>query len=247
MATKSNYGNTALPVTPYPIENYGELKQAVQLWADRDDNEFVNQIPNFIDFAQKEINRNLRWPLGYKEVYLYIKNGVAPIPTDYLQGGLITFVDNHQEFRQTAYSEFIYKKNSNPHATANVEKEIIFARRGEDGAYWCFWPPINAPLPTEEQIGQMDYTGDEVVLGYYADPVRLVNDSDTNNLIELCPDILLYSSLKHAAVFTQDKDSEAIWKERESTALKGLETQLKQQRGYITPISIPHTNAKSFW
>ena len=43
----------ALPKVDFPISTYGGLKKAVQLWADRDDPEFVNQIPNFITSVRK--------------------------------------------------------------------------------------------------------------------------------------------------------------------------------------------------
>lgn len=246
MVTNKKYSQTAMPDVAYPIENYGQLKQSVQLWFDRDDNEFVSQIPNFIDFAQKEIQRNLRWPCNQKEAYLYIKNGIAPIPSDWLQNDYIRFIDMHLEFRETSLAEYVYKKNSNPHATIDVEKEIIFTRPGS-GKYWYFWPAINAPIPTDKQIEELDYTGDEVVLGYFWDVPRLINDSDSNDLLELCPDILLYSSLKHAAVFVNDSDAEAMWKDREEVAIKGLNEQMKQQKRFATPVSLPQPNARAFW
>ena len=45
----------AMPDVQNPINTYGWLKKAVYLWADRDDPEFVNQIPNFINFAENAI------------------------------------------------------------------------------------------------------------------------------------------------------------------------------------------------
>lgn len=57
----------------------------MSLWADRDDPEFVNQIPNFINFAERKSIVIYVFLLWKKEVYLDIKDGVAFIPPDYLE------------------------------------------------------------------------------------------------------------------------------------------------------------------
>lgn len=201
--------NYPMVTPPYPISNYGDLKELVQSWSDRDDDEFCEQIPNFVDFAQKEIYRRLRITPMAKEAYLEIDNGAAYIPSDFLEADYIRFIDNNLLMRETTIEEVVGKVNGDLYAKQNVDAEYcrlnaiepVFARMQYR---WIFYPAITAPLPTYDASGAVVLAGNEVVLGYYGDPVRMSEDSDTSPLITLAPEALLYLTLAHAAVYVND-------------------------------------------
>lgn len=237
-----------MPDVTAPITTYGDLKKAVQLWADRDDEEFVNQIPNFISFAQKEILRVMRVPYTTKEAYLAIINGCGAIPTDYLEGDFMRFASAKGQgysFRETSKEEYANAMMTNPTATVDTVKEIIFARFGQ---WWYFFPAINANTPLAEALSTEDaFDGSEVVCSYYWDMPRYINDTDTDSLLQTAPELLLYGALKHAMVFTRDTDSEKMWADRQAKTAKEIAYQTtKSKMSFGAPV-VKAPNANELW
>lgn len=191
----STYNTTA-----YPIQSYKDLKDAVIEWADRDDDEFIDQVPNFINFAEKELYRTIRYAFLEKEAYLKIVNGQCTIPTDWLQTVGIMTANNYITARETTFEEVNLARHN------KFTDELIFARVGKR---WFFYPELNANLPNED--GTMD--GSQVIINYFADTKEMVNDSDGSTLLTVAPDLLLYTALKHACKFVQDSDGAAGWEQ----------------------------------
>lgn len=237
-----------MPTPSMPIDTYSGLVQAVQLWADRDDDEFVNQIPNFIDFAQKEICRVVRNPALLKEAYMQIVNGRVAVPSDYLEGKYMRRITTTPLIRETNIEEVFYNNGKNPQDTIDSVKEIIFARLGQ---YYYFHPQINSSLPEFDiTTGLPTYSGDEIVFTYYWDIPRMsfnTTDEDTPTMLKLAPELYLYGALKHACVFMQDKDSEKMWADRQEKAFEEIEKQTKSEIISTSGVAIPTPNAKAFW
>lgn len=231
-----------MPIAPYPIDNYGGLKQAVQLWADRDDSEFVNQIPNFIAFSMKEGLRLVRSPMTQKEAFLPVVNGEAFVPTDYLQGEYCYLLNGNLSIRETSREEITYMNNSNKMATLDSVKEILFARVGQK---YKFYPQSFSTAIASELEG--NESGLAVVLGYYYDLPMLVNNTDTNPLLVLCPELILYGALKHACVFMRDTDSEKMWLDRQTAGYKQLNEQIQSEKISTGAVAVPTPNYKAFW
>ncbi|WP_420026121.1 phage adaptor protein [Enterobacter hormaechei] len=50
-----------------------------------------------------------------------------------------------------------------------------------------------------------------MIMGYISDTPELVKDSDSCTILTIAPDLLLYMSLKHAALFVQDDEGAQKW------------------------------------
>ncbi|EPT9873093.1 phage adaptor protein [Escherichia coli] len=237
------YSNVTMPVAPFPINTFGGMKEAVQLWADRDDEEFVNQIPNFITFSLKEVERLLMWPSNQKEVYMEISDGWAYVPTDYVMGDYMRFTGRWLNIRETNFEEVLYKNGSDNTATLDTVKEVVFCRLG---SRYAFHPAINCSLPEFDEYGNaINLTGDEVVFGYYFDPLQLTEDSDTNPIIKLAPELVLYGALKHASIFTSDSDMEKVWTDRQQASANQINKQIRSEKMSTgkTVVSQPNFNS----
>lgn len=221
----------AMPNVTYPINTYGGLKQAVALWMDRDDDEFVNQIPNFINMAEKEIYRTLRHPIMEKEAYLQIISGQANIPTDWLETEYILRCKDGVSMRSTSIEEISGLKNGN---LSLMDGETVWARYGKR---FFFFPEINANLPTVDQTtGTTTMDGTEVIIGYYADQPELMADDDTDALLTISPEYLLYTTLKHASVFVQDDEAENRWSSKAQSVRDELDTQKADEEYSGSPL-----------
>lgn len=237
--------NYPVPSVPYPINNYGNLKQAIQLWCDRDDEEFCGQIPNFIDFAQKDMYRILRLEVMQKEAYLEIDDGWAYVPSDWVQSDYLRSLAGNILFRETSYDEVALKNAQHANAPASIgEVEPIFARVGYR---WAFYPKINAPQPTYDESGAVVLQGNEVVLGYYADVGKMESDSDTSGLLNLAPDFFLYTACKHASLFCNDPDAADRAANEAERILKLLEQQNHMMDYKASPKVIPKPSPALFF
>ena len=230
----------AMPDVQNPINTYGWLKKAVSLWADRDDPEFVNQIPNFINFAEKEIYRNLRIPPLEKEVYLDIKDGVAFIPPDYLEAQWMMRSKDGLIFRVTSLEEVDWlKRNNSVNPTNWNQGEVVFARLG---SRFIFYPAIEADTPVYPDDGSPEIPAENaVVLSYYADPPEFWEDSDTSAILTIAPELLLYFALRHASLFVQDDNAVQKWSALGKAILDEVVEQSKKAEYSGSPLVIPNT------
>jgi hypothetical protein len=230
----------AMPDVQYPINTYGWLKKAVSLWADRDDGEFVDQIPNFINFAEKEIYRNLRIPPLEKELYLDIKDGVAFIPPDYLEAQWMMRAKDGLIFRVTSLEEVDWlKRNNSINPTNWNQGEVVFARLG---SRFIFYPLIDADTPVYPDDGSPEIPAENaVILSYYADPPEFWEDSDTSAILTIAPELLLYFSLRHASLFVQDDNAVQKWSALGKAILDEVVEQSKKAEYSGSPLVIPNT------
>lgn len=224
----------AMPKVDFPISTYGGLKKAVQLWADRDDPEFIDQIPNFIDFGQKEIYRNLRIPTVVKEAYLSIKDGVAYIPPDFLETEWIMRARDAQVFKLVAPEEMSALRENmfNRHD----DRVVKYARFGNR---WLFYPLINADTPYYPDDAPDVPAENSVILSYYADAPEMVNDDDTSAILTIAPELLLYFALRHSALYVQDNEGAEKWSALGQASLDEIVIQAERSEWKGSPLVIP--------
>ncbi|WP_369136412.1 phage adaptor protein [Klebsiella variicola] len=231
-----------LPKVNSPIQNYGDLKKAVQLWADRDDDEFVDQIPNFINFAEKEIYREIRVPYTAKEAYLKIDEGQAVVPADWLSTEYMLAAKGYKKFRETSSEEVLAKLEKHPNDV--TAKEVIWCRLNNR---FFFFPAITANQPTVDQYGLQLTDGSEVIIGYYADQMEMSGDQDQSTLLTVAPDLLLYTALIYAANFVKDADAEQQFKDKADAAAEALNDQNKKQDFKGSVKVIAPVNINQYW
>lgn len=226
----------AMPQVDYPITTYGGLKKAVSLWSDRDDPEFVDQIPNFIDFGQKEIYRNLRIPTVEKEVYLDIKGGICYIPPDYLETNWIMRAATGQVFRLVAPEEISALRESGFGKNDTNPSVVRYAKFGKR---WLFYPLINSDTPRYNNDAPETPAENSVILNYYADAPEFKEDTDTSAILTIAPEVLLYFALRHASLFVQDNEGAEKWSALGQASLEEIVVQNKQSEWKGSPLVIP--------
>lgn len=243
MATTSN---VKMPVIGERIDTYGELKQAVQLWADRDDAEFCDEIPVFIDFAQRELYRLLKLPIQEKETCLEVTDGWAYIPSDFVSGKYMRLAGNPWlSVRESTFDEVRMLNGSDPNANLTGVKEIVFC---SIGPRFAFYPQsLNCPLATENPDGSLNYTGAEMIVDYICDPEPMNADSDQSALLSIAPEAFLYGALKHSAYFTQNEDMQKKWEQLEVNAVKEIVEQNKTTRLGFNGLVVPRSNVNTFF
>lgn len=233
MANNNVASQRAIPTPKSPISDYNGLVQAVQLWCDRDDDEFCNQIPNFIDFAQHEIFRGERLTFMEKEAYLQVDNGQAYIPSDWMESKYLMFSNGWKKPRETSLDEVLSRKQLKQ-TLANAD-EVVFCRTS---TRFLFTPSFDATLPADD--GSLD--GSQLIICYYGDPNRLSENSmdAAQYLLTVAPDLLLYTTCKHASYFLNDDDSVKRYSQLEQSAMSQFKVQKNQQDYSASSLVIPY-------
>lgn len=231
-----------MPNVPAQIKTYGDLKNAVSLWMNRDDDEFVNQIPNFINFAEKEIYRTVRIPKFEREIYLPIRKGMAYIPADCVEIKYVMKAQTGQVFRTTSIEELDWqRRNLGMDGQTNPfdVKEVIFAQT--KGRLY-FYPPISASVQDVTTDIREELDGSEVLLCYYRDTAELTEENESNEILTIAPELFLYLSMKHACVFVQDDAGADRWNTLAGNSTKELMDQAFNMEYSGSPLVIPRAN-----
>lgn len=190
------------------IANYGDLKAAVGSWLNRSDNITNAQIPNFINFAEKELHRNLRIPPFEGGIVLEVKDGSFKLPTDLVE--FINLVIPGQGIlRQTSIDDVFKNKTS-------------FCRLGNIGI-------VSPDIPN----------GTKINVVYYQDQKEMDDDLEVSVLLLIAPELILYTTLKHAAIFTQDEEDIAKYTALAQASYQQLVAQNEQMLYSGSPLAIP--------
>jgi hypothetical protein len=166
---------------------YGELKQAIQDYAENDETTFVNNLPVFIKNTEEKILKNVQLSLFRKNAtasmttsnkYLSCPSDfLAPFSLSFVSGGSHVFVDfKDVDFIQTFAPDASVTGSPRYYAVFNVDNFIL------------------APTPDDA------YTAE---LHYYYRPTSLTagSDSGTTWLSENASVAMLYGSLVEAYTF----------------------------------------------
>lgn len=208
------------------IENMGDLKKALSLWCDRDDDEFNNARHNFINFAEKDIYRRLRIPSLERELYLNVNDGVALIPTDTIQIKYIFNRKTFETYRVTGIEEVQAIRRGEYRNPAN---DVCFARLNQR---LLFSTSFDAPSSDGKKDG-------DVVIGYISDTPEMIKDSDSCNILTIAPDLVLYMAMKHACVFVQDDEGAQKYGMLAEAALAVIQEQANKAEFSASPLIKP--------
>ncbi|MCX8289121.1 phage adaptor protein [Enterobacter pseudoroggenkampii] len=215
----------AMPTLTGQIETMGDLKKAISLWMNRDDEEFNNNLQNYINFAEKDIYRRLRIPSLQREVYLDVSDGFAYVPVDTI---LLKYVFNRKTFetyRVTGLEEIQAIRRGKYVPPSN---DICFALMGNR---LIFSEPLDAPSD--------GLTTGDIILGYVSDSPELIKDSDSCNILTIAPDLVLYMSLKHASAFVQDDEGAQKWGMLAEAAMAIIQEQANNMEFSGSPLVMP--------
>ena len=164
--------------------NFGELKADVRSYLHRTD--LDADIPGFIELARTRINRDMR--VREQLVEKDVTPTTMPFPTesDFLE--MRDIYHHRNGFRITL--TLTSRRQLNDYRNTNILQSNP-AFYSIDG------------LQLETAPGG---TGVEFTELYYASVAELVNDADTNLLLDVYPSVWLYASLFEGHIFAQDMD-----------------------------------------
>jgi molybdopterin converting factor small subunit len=176
-----------------------------------------DQLDEFIQNAIRRIQRSLRTPISEGQAVATIpmgSDGRVNVPSDLLN--LIWISVRGHELSERSFSEVNRYNYEFPQGSTHTE---YYVRVGNQY--------IVAPVPL---------TGTNVDIYYYRDLAPLVNDNDTNALIDVAPDLVTYGALIDAADWSLDPDRMAIWNEGFTTTF--AEIQAMAERDVLANASI---------
>lgn len=210
------------------IRTYPELLVEVESWLNRDDPDTISRIPSFINFAEKEIYRVLKLPVYENIVRLSIANNRCEVPFNLVQLKEIYTSDNRIG-RQTSHRELINIENGHSQAY----NDFYYARVGNE---YHFQSAVSIQ-------------GVDVFCHYFRDPEHLDNNNNqTTPLLDLAPDLVLFTALRHGAVYAEDTEKAAYWEQRSDNAMQEIVKQLDDDNMSGSPQAMERPNGDAvFW
>lgn len=195
----------------HEIANYKDLKAAVQAYLNRNDAKTVDNIPMFINFAEKMFTRMIKLPFyetNYDVKYDAVTLKHVPIPSDFLNLKHI-WVDSGR---------------GPVHLTrTDVETFTNLQERNAEGLNHPKWfTRVGAQI----RIYPEPKDGETVHCIYFRDITEMRADADAPYHLIVSPEIMLYLSLRHASIFIRDNDQEQYWMTKASDAVTSLQTLL---------------------
>jgi hypothetical protein len=171
--------------------NYSQLVSSVESWSARSDSATVNEIPNFIAFAEDSFNHGMPErgiaPLRVREMLvtddITMTDGVGTIPDDYLQ--YLSAQSVASTPRPLAYSAPVYNEYAYADGAAGLSNSFY----------------INAASLYVYPLSDSD-----VRMTYYGKIPSLSVSNTTNWLIEKMPTLYLHGALLHLGLFVRDNE-----------------------------------------
>ena len=169
--------------------SYNNLKENISNYLARKD--LTEQIPMFISLAEKRLNRDLRLRQTLQQSTYTMSSGYeVPTPADFLE-----LKDIHLQ--------------GNPPIPLTFQTVSQFYR---DAAVNTQGQPVKYTLVADNFVLAPQPTGSSVVnMTYYKIPKVLSDTNPSNEYLDVCPDLILYSSLAESAPFLMDDPRLATW------------------------------------
>lgn len=206
-------------------KTFKDLKDCVQAFLNRNDPEVVDNIPKFIGLAEQEFARVVKIPMAEGEAIFtpsYEGHNKMPIPDDCLSPISMMVSDGEilGEGKLWPYTRV------NAFAFFNIESKGTdkgrYFTKMEDG--FTFYPTLKSDSVA--------------LLTYHKDLTPMSADSDTSPALKYGYDLMLYWSLKHAAVFLRDPEQESYWSGKAQDALQTMETTFNEMHWAGSPLRI---------
>lgn len=190
---------------------YNELQTQVAEYLDYYDDELMGKIPNFIGYAEKEAARVLRLPSNERLIKLVHGNqdGISAvgIPEDFVEVKDMFVMETCEPIKMTVFSALMRKK-------AGIDKSTEGS-----GRYY-------ARLGNQFFIYPCLHDKETVLMNYYSDPKPLEDGNDTNYLLTIAPELLLYLALKHAMIFLKNEEEAGKYNQLAQNSLEQIRFQI---------------------
>ena len=190
------------------IDSLVTLKSGIADFLNRDD--LTDVIPTFIDMAEGQINRDVRhWKMETTEM-LFIAGDNTSLPSDWLETKNVQYYPDINDGTKFHPLEYL-SQNALDERKMNSENKIgepqyyTFSVNNGAGQFILF------PQPKAR-------TDDKIVLSY----LQKLNLVSTNWLIKDSPDVYLYGSLIHAAIYLKDDERLALFSQMYGAAVQRI-------------------------
>lgn len=170
------------------ITTYAELQSAIANWLNRDDLTAV--IPDFITFAEADIQRRLRHVEMEKRDTVSASTQYTALPDDFLQAIRVS-LDGDNNLEPMSANEMQDERDRYSDTSGTPAYYTITAGQLE------LWPTPDAAKT--------------VNLYYYRTLPALTDSNTTNWLLTEAPDLYVYASLVHSAPFLADDARTQTW------------------------------------
>lgn len=224
------------------IDTYKDLKEAVALWLNRKDSATINNIPMFINFAEKQFTRLVKLPYyEVKSEFTIDENfDYVVIPQDFLSAKHLMI--NGKPYNRVDVETFMRMKNLNnirDYVTSKNDPDsgvILSDQAGSTSDKAYFFTRIGEQihfLPTPK-------VGDLVELIYRQDIPEMQFDNDQPYSLLVAPDVLLYLSMRHASIFIRDVEMEQYWMSKAQEAAESVQTQIDEAEWSGSSLVVPY-------
>jgi hypothetical protein len=191
------------------ISTYDKLKSGIADFLNRDD--LTDVIPTFIDMAQGQINRDVRHWKMETTAQLSTSGDYVYMPTGWLETKNVQYYPDIGDYNKFQPLEYL-SQNALDERKINSENKIgdpqYYTLAALDGT------PIMMLFPHPKAL-----TNDRVNLSYL-NSLDLGLSSTSNWLIEDYPDVYLYGSLIHAAIYLKDDERLALFSQMYGAAVQ---------------------------
>lgn len=183
------------------ITTYSDLKTSVANYLARSD--LTSQIPDFIQFAEIRLRRELRIRQMLLSTTLTTTGGTSTVnlPSDFLELKNI-YIDGDPTWTLTYLTPSTLERNGRTYEQNKPNYYTI--------------------LSSTIKFGATPDTTYSVPLLYYAAPAFLSDSNTSNVFLANCPDLLLYGSLAEAEPYLMNDARLATWQAMYDRGLLGL-------------------------
>jgi hypothetical protein len=228
------------------VPTYDILQQLVVEFLNRSDSGTINQVPLFINFAEKAILRNLRIPAmevmkrftwgdyvsepGVTEGWMYI-------PGDYLE--MVDIWTGKGIINRVSFSELTKRQagiigSEQDYINENPTTEDTYGKGGcgpggdpfsslAPGSTGSYARNANrwyfTPTPAADEV---------IYLTYYKDPLELSEETGSSDLLSLLPDAILYMAISEGHRFLMEEEKAMYYEGLARERVKSVTDQVEE-------------------
>lgn len=213
-------------------DTFKELEDAVVDWTDRED--IRPRVKDFIRLVTTKAARQLRVPtMERTQIVNLYKDGSVQIPLDLVELISIDYLETQDKGdgsgdenvlrRHSLKKSSIYEFKNAVDSFFNGGSQGLPQKFAREGSLYKIFPLTEY---SEDIVGGFTGTYDiygKVEIHYFALPVTLQFDDDTNWLLQIAPEVYLYGALAHAYEFVRDLETAAFWDARMENSISEIQ------------------------
>ena len=199
--------------------SYDNLKTNIADYLARQD--LTDKIPMFVALAEKRLNRDLRLRQTLQQSTYNLTSGFqVPTPSDFLE-----MKDIHID--------------ANPIVNLNFKTVSQFYRLNNVSGSGV---PVNYTLVSNNFVLAPRPTGSSTInMTYYKIPNILSETNQSNEYLDVCPDLLLYASLVESAPFLMNDERLTTWEALYTRGLTSITKSDEQSEFPAQPLAVQIT------